>query len=249
MKRPDVTVVVPAFDEGQTIAGCLASLRGQSFPGPIEIIVVDNGCRDRTVAIAGQFGARVISERRTGVSFARQTGTRAAGAALIANLDADSRAAPDWLERLLAPFATDPRLVAVAGPVTYAGAPAWARAHAASFVLVNTVAARLTSGTAFVMASNLAFRREAFDRVGGYDLTLPSIGDEADFLFNLRRIGRVAFEPAAHVTTSARRFRRGPLHFFFVEVGYQTVFAYFLRKHFHRAPRRPRANIREGDWT
>lgn len=249
MKRPAVTVVVPALDEERSIAACLESLRAQSFPGQIEIIVVDNGSRDRTVAIAEQFGARVIRERRKGVCFARQAGTRAAGAQLIANLDADSRAASDWLERLLAPFATDPRLVAVAGPVTYEGAPAWARAHAASFALVNSIAARLTGGTAFVMASNLAFRRVAFDRVGGYDLTLPSIGDEADFLFNLRRIGRVGFEPSAHVTTSARRFKRGPLHFVVVEVGYQTVFAYFLGKRFHRAPRRARADIREGERT
>lgn len=249
MKRPDVTVVVPAFNEERSIAACLESLRGQSFPGEIEVIVVDNGSRDRTVEIAEQLGARVIRERRKGVCFARQAGTRAAKAELIANLDADSRAAPDWLDRLLAPFPTDRRLVAMAGPVTYAGAPAWARAHAAAFALVNTISARLTGGTAFVMASNLAFRREAFERVGGYDLTLPSIGDEADFLFNLRRIGRVGFEPTARVTTSARRFQRGPLHFVLVEVGYQTVFAYFLGKRFHRAPRRPRADIREGEGT
>lgn len=245
MNRPDVSVVVPAFNEERGICDCLESIAAQTFVGTVEVIVVDNCSTDRTVSIARAQGARVLHEDRKGVCFARQVGTLAARAPLVANLDADSRAAPDWLERLLAPLQQDDSVVAVAGAVTYTGAPAWARAHAALFVLVDRLAARLTGNTAFVMASNLAFRREAFDRVGGYDLSLPSIGDEADFLFNLRRLGKVRFEPRARVETSARRFRRGPLHFVFVEVGYETVFAYVLGKHFHRAVRHRRADIRE----
>ncbi|HEX5503410.1 MAG TPA: polysaccharide deacetylase family protein, partial [Thermomicrobiales bacterium] len=84
-----------------------------------------------------------------------------------------------------------------------------------------------------------------FDRVGGYNLDIPTIGDEADFLLKLRGIGRIPFDPDASVRTSSRRFRRGFWHFVVVELGYQTIYAYVLARKFHRVARRARADIRD----
>ncbi len=242
---PRISVVVPAYNEERLIGRCLASLAAQDYAGPFEIIVVDNGSTDRTADRAAAYGARVLREGRKGICCARQAGTRAARAPLIANLDADSYAEPDWLRRVVARFDADPGVVAVAGAVDYLDAPGWAEAQATAFRVANGLAMRLCGGTAFVMASNLAFRRAAFDRVKGYDPALPTIGDEADFLRKLRRIGRVPFDPRLVVRTSARRFRRGFWHFLVVELGYQTIYAALVGRYAGRPPRRARADIRE----
>jgi peptidoglycan/xylan/chitin deacetylase (PgdA/CDA1 family)/glycosyltransferase involved in cell wall biosynthesis len=236
---------VPAYNEEGLIGRCLASLAAQDYAGPFEVIVVDNGSTDRTTTRAAAHGVRVLHEGRKGICRARQSGTCAARAPLIANLDADSDAAPDWLRRVVARFDADPGVVAIAGAVDYLDAPRWARVQASAFRVANGLAMRLCGGTAFVMASNLAFRRAAFDRVGGYDPALPTIGDEADFLRKLRRIGRVPFDPRLVVRTSARRFRRGFWHFLVVELGYQTIYAALVGRYAGRPPRRARADIRE----
>ena len=243
MSGPRVSVVVPAYNEEALLGRCLDSLAAQDCAAPFEIIVVDNGSTDRTVSVARAHGVRVLVEPTKGVCFARQAGTLAAAAPLVANLDADSVAPPDWLARAVADLAA-PDVVAVAGAVEYLDAPRWARAQARGFRLANELAMRRSGGTAFVMASNLAFRRAAFDRVGGYDLSLPTIGDEVDFLQKLRRIGRVTFDPALVVQTSSRRFRRGFWHFLVVELGYQTAWAHFLGKRLGRAAGHARADLR-----
>ncbi|MGN6564727.1 MAG: polysaccharide deacetylase family protein [Thermomicrobiales bacterium] len=242
---PRVTVVIPAYNEAGLIGRCLDSLAAQDFTGPVEVIVVDNGSTDDTATIAAARGVRVLHEARKGVCFARQAGTLAARAPYVANLDADSIADPDWLRRAVTALDTAPDVVAIAGTVDYLDAPGWAETQAVGFRLINTFFTRWRGGAAVVMASNLVFRRAAFDRVGGYDLALPTIGDEADFLFKLRRIGRVPFDPALIVRTSSRRFRRGLWHFLTVELGYQTIYAYILSKRFGRTVRRGRADIRD----
>jgi peptidoglycan/xylan/chitin deacetylase (PgdA/CDA1 family)/glycosyltransferase involved in cell wall biosynthesis len=238
-------VVVPAYNEERLIGRCLDSLAAQDFPGPFEVLVVDNGSTDGTADAARARGVRVLHEPRKGVCFARQTGTLAAAGEYVANLDADSYAEPDWLRRVVADLDAGPEVVAVAGTVDYLDAPGWAETQAVAFRVVNTLATRRFGGTAFVMASNLAFRRAAFDRVGGYNLEIPTIGDEADFLLKLRGIGRIPFDPDAVVRTSSRRFRRGFWHFVVVELGYQTIYAYVLARRFHRTVRRARADIRD----
>ncbi len=245
--RARIAVVVPAYNEEGLIGRCLDSLAAQDFGEPFEIIVVDNGSTDRTRAVATARGIRVISEARKGIGFARQTGTLAARAPYIANLDADSLAEPDWLRRVVADLDASSAVVAVAGTVDYLDAPSWAEAQAVGFRVVNTLATRAFGGTAFVMASNLAFKRAAFDRVGGYDLALPTIADESDFLCKLRTIGRIPFDAELIVRTSSRRFRRGFWHFLIIELGYQTIFAYLLGKRCRRTIRRARADIREPD--
>lgn len=92
----DVSVVIPTLNSGATLGQCLQSLRRQTIP-PEEIVVVDGGSEDNTLALASEFGASTLrsgleraSARREGVSVARGPG--------ILFLDSDQVAAPDLLE-------------------------------------------------------------------------------------------------------------------------------------------------------
>jgi dolichol-phosphate mannosyltransferase len=89
---PGVSVVIPARDEERRIAGCLAGLAGEAA----EVIVVDDGSRDRTADVARAHGARVVAGAEPpdgwiGKPWALQQGLEAATGEIVVALDADTR--------------------------------------------------------------------------------------------------------------------------------------------------------------
>jgi glycosyltransferase involved in cell wall biosynthesis len=86
----DVTVVIPAFDAERTVGRVVEALRSQS-PAPAEIVVVDVGSRDRTGAVAGAAGARVVrNDPPRFAGGARNVGWKAATCPVVVFLDADA---------------------------------------------------------------------------------------------------------------------------------------------------------------
>jgi rSAM/selenodomain-associated transferase 1 len=85
MDLSTVTVVLPALDEAEALPVALAS-----FPSEVDLVVVDNGSRDRTAAVAAAAGARVVVEPRRGFGAACWAGVQASPhAEVIAFADAD----------------------------------------------------------------------------------------------------------------------------------------------------------------
>lgn len=97
---PRVVVVIPAIDEEPAIGRVLAEI-----PRPVsEIIVVDNGSRDRTAEVARAMGATVVHEPRRGYGQACLTGIAAApDADVFVFLDGDGSDHPGQLEDVLGP--------------------------------------------------------------------------------------------------------------------------------------------------
>jgi glycosyltransferase involved in cell wall biosynthesis len=101
MKRPRIVVVIPALDEEAAIGQVLAEVP----PVVSEVIVVDNGSRDRTAEAARAAGGRVIVEPRRGYGQACLAGIAAAGEAdVLVFLDGDHSDHPAQLVDLLAPI-------------------------------------------------------------------------------------------------------------------------------------------------
>ncbi len=100
-----VSVVIPAFNEEDGIAGVLERLRvAADFH---ELIVVDDGSRDAAAARAEAAGARVLRHPyNKGNGAAVKTGIRAARGEIVLLLDADGQHDPADVERLLAPLET-----------------------------------------------------------------------------------------------------------------------------------------------
>jgi hypothetical protein len=99
-ERPRVAAVIPALDEGMALPLVL----GEFPPGVVdEVIVVDGGSRDGTVAAAHAAGARVVVETRRGYGRACAAGAAATDADVIAFLDGDGSDDPAYLPHLLEP--------------------------------------------------------------------------------------------------------------------------------------------------
>jgi glycosyltransferase involved in cell wall biosynthesis len=98
-----ISVVVPTRNRRALLRACLDSLARQTLPrDAYEVVVVDDGSTDDTPEFLGRYAPgyafRHVAQEHGGLSAARNTGNRAAGAELILCLDDDMRAAPGLLE-------------------------------------------------------------------------------------------------------------------------------------------------------
>jgi len=105
-----VSVVIPAYNAARFIPRCLQSVFAQTRQ-PDEVIVVDDGSSDETLALAASLGATVISQVNGGVASARNAAIARAKHDWIGLLDADDMWAPEKLERQLALIDADTVLV------------------------------------------------------------------------------------------------------------------------------------------
>ena len=186
------SVVIPTRDRPEALARCLQALQGQSH-SPLQIVVVDSAPEhSRAYDIAARFGARYVFEPKMGASRARNRGARECTGEVIAYLDDDCEPQMDWLKAIADEFA-DPHVAVVTGrirPTEIDGAteqqdsiglldcgPGYRKLDADTrdwFELVNFGA--LSGG------GNMAIRRTAFERLGGFDERLgrgaPQDGNE-----------------------------------------------------------------------
>lgn len=132
---PRTTVVVTACGDDRGLRGTLAALRRQVDRVGAELLLVVNTWPDDLGHAARQalegFTDVLLFEPRTGKSHALNTAVRATTSEVLAFTDDDAMPAERWLEAILEPFAADPRLAGVGGPVEpvfpAAGATPWYR--------------------------------------------------------------------------------------------------------------------------
>lgn len=220
-----VSVVVCTLDRPEALARCLAALARQSQP-PGEIVVVDNapasGATRRGVAEVP--GVRYVAEPRRGLSAARNAGIRATTGRLAAFTDDDVEVHPDWVARLSAAFA-DPSVDAATGLVLPAALETEAqrrfqRSDAGfgwgyrprRFDAAFFAAARGRGVPTWEVGAgaNMAFRREVFDRLGGFDERLGAgasgCSEDSELWYRiLAEGGACRYEPAAVVFHHHRR--------------------------------------------
>lgn len=169
-----VSIVVPAYNAAKTIGDCLNAARNLDHTGNLEIIVVNDGSRDRTAEIAAAVdGVRVIDTPRGGVARARNTGTRAAQYEIIVQLDSDAILQPDWLRQIM-PLFDDPKLGAAAG---YAVTGNKSLVGKLMGYDVELRLDRIEDYTNHLYTMNTAYRRHALFEVGLFSDSLRAAED------------------------------------------------------------------------
>lgn len=189
-------VIIPARDAERVLPRTLAALAGQAT----EIVVVDNGSRDATAAVALAHGARVVHERVPSRPRARNAGARATDAPLLAFLDADCVPDPGWLSALTSCLA-EHELAGGRVVVEAAGARAAERFDVAwRLRQEETIAAQRWSGS-----GNLGIRRATFERLGGFDERFVHAAEDVDLCLRAGDIGYCAAAVVRHPAAGARR--------------------------------------------
>jgi glycosyltransferase involved in cell wall biosynthesis len=176
------SVVVCAYTEERwdDLRASIASLRAQTEPAFEILVVVDHnpGLLDRVRRTFPGVTAVANRERR-GLSGARNTGVAEATGDVVAFLDDDAAAAPDWLALLLAPYA-DPRVIGVGGAIE----PVWStrrpRSFPDEFMWVVGCSYRglpaARSPVRNLIGANMSYRRQALVELGGFHASLGRVG-------------------------------------------------------------------------
>lgn len=221
--EPRITVVVCTRDRAGTLDGCLAALGAQRYAS-YEVLVVDNGSAgDETRLVAERHGARYVREERTGLDRARNRGLEVASSPIVAYTDDDARPEPRWLEGLARGFSS-PDVLGVTGlvlPAELATPPQILFEDAYGGMgkgfdqrVFTRRGRRLGYRPEHVgVGCNMAFRREALTRLGGFDPALDvgtatgGGGDLDAFQRVLEADGAIVYRPDAVVRHVHRRSR------------------------------------------
>jgi GT2 family glycosyltransferase len=212
--QPTVSVVICSYTESRRgwLEEAVASARAQTLP-PLEIIVSIDHNPELLDWVRGRMPdvIAVASDGPRGLSGARNAGVAAARGDVVAFLDDDAVAAPDWLEHLARPYA-DAQVLGVGGaiePRWLAGRPrgfppefGWV--VGCSYVGQPTRHARVRN----MIGANMSLRRDVLARTGGFSSGLGRIGripagcEETELCIRAGRgnAGHFIHEPAAQVS-------------------------------------------------
>ncbi len=200
---PRVSVIVVCWNSADVLGRCLEQLLAQDYP-EYEIVVVDDGSDDDTLAVAerargGGEMAIVRSARNRGCPHARNLGIRQAVGEIVAFIDADGFAAPSWLSAIVAAFHSDATIGGVASTVFIEGNPLVINGAGGTVNRQGWAAdlcmnepyerAEIPREALYPMGCGMAVRRAALERVGPFDDRMLNYYDDVDYGVRLWRAG------------------------------------------------------------
>jgi glycosyltransferase involved in cell wall biosynthesis len=206
MLKPDLSVIVTTYNAEKTVVPCLQSLFAQKTDKLAEIIVVDSS-QDRTARIVREQFPQVRLfhfENRKFCGDARNIGIAQARADIVAFIDADCTATPDWMKEILRAHRSS--AMAVGGAIMnkrVRNPVAWA----AYFCEFSRFMPGLPAAWLDDMAgANVSYKKEIFQRFG--ILIEGTYCSDTEFHWRLKREGvKIHFMPSIQVTHD------GPFHF------------------------------------
>jgi GT2 family glycosyltransferase len=225
---PQMSVVICTYNGSATLRECLEGVLTLHYPD-YEVIVVSDGSTDDSAVIAASYeGVRVIETEQRGLAAARNTGMDAATGEIIAYIDDDAVPDPGWLAQLASTFKAA-GLAAAGGPNVLPPESSWIAECVANapggptHVLVSDREAEHIPGC------NMAIRKDALERIGGFDPQFRAAGDDVDVCWRLLDSGeKIGFSPGAVVLHHRRRSVRAYLR---QQRGYGKAEALLERKH------------------
>ena len=208
-----LSLVIPTHNRAAQLVAALESVVRQDLPPHVwECVVVNNNSTDDTVMRFEEFagahpdiGLRLVSEPGPGGSYARNRGLREAQAPLVAFIDDDERVNPGFLRAYLDFFDAHPEAVVAGGRIIAeypTGRPDWMSKYV-EMPIANPMdfgdAVRPFPAGRVPGGGNMAFRRSAALRYGGFDPSLGRVGrmliggEENDFFERLMRGGETCW--------------------------------------------------------
>ncbi len=220
-----VAIVIPTFDEAETVQR-LARLLSMLDPPPAEVVLVDGGSRDMTVALARAAGLRVIEHPQGGRAAQINRGVAEVVSPLICVLHADT-ILPDDAIAVIRRTLADPRTVLagftalISGPDKvwwFTSLHAWAKTWYAPLLFRPRLFAR---GARLLFGDQaMFFRRADLLALGGFDSELM-VMEEADLCVRMTALGRIRMINRIVITSDRRVAQWGELkaNWIYLKVG------------------------------
>lgn len=242
-KPPSVAVVIPAYNEEDSIEACLRSCLNQTVPFE-EIIVVNNKSTDKTVAIIQRLQKeypqiQLLQQNEfQGLVPTRNLGLNTATADILGRIDADSTLDENWVEAVQETF-QNAAVAAASGPVVYRDMPLQ-KVGLKIDEKIRSALYRMAKDHRFLFGTNMAIRRSVWHEVK--DLIIPDPHDEhhedISIALTLFRNGfEIAYSPNMVAGMSARRIEDRPRAFYKYVMRFENTFrAYEIKSTNARIP-------------
>jgi len=200
------SVIIPTLNEEENLGVCFKSLMEQTR-GDFEVIIVDGGSRDRTVAMAERYGFDIIEVEKTrphDVSAAKNEGARHAHGDFLFFLDADMALDSNCFEVLVEEY-REPEVIGVACKVL----PLEGKGLENAMYQCNNILARVANRIGVHELSYFSchsYRKRFFEKAGGFREDLLACED-LDLSLRLSHLGRYIVTSRTTLWTSPRRLR------------------------------------------
>lgn len=182
----DFSIIIPAKNEQGYLPACLDSLAQLDYPpSRYEVLVIDNGSTDNTVAIARQYGAQVFVRPELTIAGLRNFGASNAQGRFLVFLDADCTVAPNWLTAASV-WLDQADVCCFGGPPEVPKEGTWVQ-HAWFIVRCKH---HMVEDVEWLESMNMFARKEIFDRAHGFNEKLTTCEDY-DLSLRLKRHGRI----------------------------------------------------------
>ena len=237
-----ISVVIPFYNEADTIRDCLEALAQSAYTGDFELILVDNGSTDSSMAQVQAFSQahpslslRAIQESRRGVAAASQAGFAAAQYPIIARTDADTVVDSGWLSAIAQRFQEE-RVAALCGHVGFREPTPLQRWLFLESLIEFHQRLHILIKKPHFWGFNFAVRQEVFLRAGGFNTKLR-LAEDLDLGLRLQHVLRphegIFYAPEMRVHSSSRRYGLNRRWLHYTIEGYR---AYFQRAWLGRTP-------------
>ena len=222
-EEPEVSVVIPAWNEENNIYRSLSSLADSNTKFKVEIIVINNNSTDNTQAVLDQLGVKSFLEPNQGTAYARQLGLTKAKGKYHLCADSDTYYPASWIDLMVKPMMVEDNVVGVYGRYSFMPLPGSGRFPLRIYEMITSVLVRVRQRNREymnVLGFNMGFITEVGIANGGFSvektrkfdnrLGSEDFVDEAEdgrMAINLMKTGRLKLvtDPYARVFTSSRR--------------------------------------------
>lgn len=200
-----ISIIIPTLNEEGYIEKTLSILKPQLQEGD-EIIVVDSHSKDKTIAIAKKFGARIVNIKKCGTGPAKTFGTKHAKNQIVAFLDADGYVAKDWAKRVKKYF-ENADVNAVIGYNSYTGPTILRRFiySAVSWIVFQIGKLNYMINKIPWLPPNSTIKKDVFLKYGGFS---DALLEELDFGVHAKGLKNVIYDSKIKVQQSDRRFAK-----------------------------------------
>lgn len=185
-----ISVIIPSYNSEKTIQKTVLAIKNQQgLDIPPEIIVVDDGSKDKSLNLLNKIdGIRVITQNNSGPATARNKGAKIAKGDILVFTDSDTVPHYDWLKKLVEPFYSTTNIVATTG--TYSIENKESKLAQLIQSEIEYKHSNYKDFVAFGGSYNFAIKKDLFEEIGGFNEEYRyASGEDVDICYKILNKG------------------------------------------------------------